>query len=796
MSALSGMHQRASLGPSPAAPRPDGRIQDSAAEPAQAVGVPLAGLGEWQRAQGDNGQLAFELSRVLTPSDSARPSSADLCPRGQVQAELEVGSVHDPLEREADQIARVLTDGAACGCGPPNGPACSHHDGHTPTARLQRRMEGGGHNRVGSMVSGVALGAGQPLAAEHRGFFEPRLGVDLSSVRIHTDTRAAEAAVRLGARAFTVGHDVAFARAKFRPDIGEGRRLLAHELAHVVQQRGPASSSDVIRRQGPAGDPGTAVGATVIGDVLPPPFLVTWGPDSFLVSFARASPGDEVLGLGGVPGDVLMVRLRYAGSLPVDGVGVKDRTWAAGVNVGPRMLSARVRRQGPTFVQLDLYGDSSTFLRVTDEPEVDPSPATAGRRHKLGVSLNIGGGLYGTVWVRDPTAKASDLPPPAPEDRPGSMPRATSVPGDWGTVEMPIDGDGDQHAELVLRLGPDSRGKPGGPPADQRRVRLSVRTLAGESLLDVAGDLAAPATAGDLWPLVKSITDGDKPTRISLVLPMDTQWLTIEPPKTADTASAYGVNFAGFHILVPAKGARGKIGNVPEAGVTGGIIYNDLTLGAYDDRFRLTLQWRSGSRALLGMSPLYRGAATGGYGVEIAASGVLRCQIVEVTPVSLGFDLDGDGKADLRLYDELTSPSWNGKDMPERDRNHTVRIVGTAVGGEKSFDFQIRSGLPMRAGFDTPENKTAASNAMAVSGLNEQRKNASYEAQFDQYEMAMMRVRADAAAAGTIGQPTYDAWRALSEDMIKLQPQQGPGGTVQQALKDTAALHAAAFNAA
>ena len=243
------------------------------------------------------------------------------------------------------------------------------------------------------------------------------------------------------------------------------------------------------------------------------------------------------------------------------------------------------------------------------------------------------------------------------------------------------------------------------------------------------------------------------------------------------------MNFAGFHILVPAKGARGKIGNVPEAGVTGGIIYNDLTLGAYDDRFRLTLQWRSGSRALLGMSPLYRGAATGGYGVEIAASGVLRCQIVEVTPVSLGFDLDGDGKADLRLYDELTSPSWNGKDMPERDRNQTVRIVGTAVGGEKSFDFQIRSGLPMRAGFDTPENKTAASNAMAVSGLNEQRKNASYEAQFDQYEMAMMRVRADAAAAGTIGQPTYDAWRALSEDMIKLQPQQGPGGTVQQALE-------------
>ena len=228
----------------------------------------------------------------------------------------------------------------------------------------------------------------------------------------------------------------------------------------------------------------------MIGDVLPPPFLVTWGPDSFLVSFARASPGDEVLGLGGVPGDVLMVRLRYAGSLPVDGVGVKDRTWAAGVNVGPRMLSARVRRQGPTFVQLDLYGDSSTFLRVTDEPEVDPSPATAGRRHKLGVSLNIGGGLYGTVWVRDPTAKASDLPPPAPEDRPGSMPRATSVPGDWGTVEMPIDGDGDQHAELVLEL------RSGLP----RQTRGFARTRGASGSASGRSRVRAFSTSPATWP--------------------------------------------------------------------------------------------------------------------------------------------------------------------------------------------------------------------------------------------------------------------------------------------------------
>jgi hypothetical protein len=71
-----------------------------------------------------------------------------------------------------------------------------------------------------------------------RAFFEPRFDYDFGAVRTHAGPGAAAAARSLNARAFTVGRDIAFASGEFRPDAPEGRRLLAHELAHVVQQGG------------------------------------------------------------------------------------------------------------------------------------------------------------------------------------------------------------------------------------------------------------------------------------------------------------------------------------------------------------------------------------------------------------------------------------------------------------------------------------------------------------------------------------------------------------------------------
>jgi hypothetical protein len=81
---------------------------------------------------------------------------------------------------------------------------------------------------------------GQPLAAATRAYFEPRFGHDFASVRIHSGAAAGASAAALGARAYTVRSDIVFAPGGYRPGSADGQRLLAHELAHVVQQAGGA----------------------------------------------------------------------------------------------------------------------------------------------------------------------------------------------------------------------------------------------------------------------------------------------------------------------------------------------------------------------------------------------------------------------------------------------------------------------------------------------------------------------------------------------------------------------------
>jgi hypothetical protein len=77
-----------------------------------------------------------------------------------------------------------------------------------------------------------------------RAFFEPRLGYDLSQVRIHTDGQAAESARSLQAKALTVGQDVLFAAGEYAPESEDGQRLLAHELAHTLQWRSTISQGE------------------------------------------------------------------------------------------------------------------------------------------------------------------------------------------------------------------------------------------------------------------------------------------------------------------------------------------------------------------------------------------------------------------------------------------------------------------------------------------------------------------------------------------------------------------------
>jgi hypothetical protein len=85
-------------------------------------------------------------------------------------------------------------------------------------------------------------GRGRRLPAPARSFFENRFGQDFGSVRIHTGGGAAALAQSVGARAFTTGSDVVFGAGEYAPETMSGRRLLAHELTHVVQQGGRPSA--------------------------------------------------------------------------------------------------------------------------------------------------------------------------------------------------------------------------------------------------------------------------------------------------------------------------------------------------------------------------------------------------------------------------------------------------------------------------------------------------------------------------------------------------------------------------
>jgi Domain of unknown function (DUF4157) len=141
--------------------------------------------------------------------------------------------------------------------------------------------------------------AGQPLDPPTRTWMESRFGRDFADVRVHQDESAAQAARALRAHAFTIGPDIYFGAGRFQPDAGEGRKLLAHELTHVVQQRSGAGTQEMAkpvlsepedaseleaesvarRLAGPGSTPGDSRRASF-----------GWPPPLARQSFAQASP--------------------------------------------------------------------------------------------------------------------------------------------------------------------------------------------------------------------------------------------------------------------------------------------------------------------------------------------------------------------------------------------------------------------------------------------------------------------------------------------------------------------------
>jgi Domain of unknown function (DUF4157) len=147
--------------------------------------------------------------------------------RQKLQTQLKIGEPGDKYEQEADRVADMVM----------RMPELEKTEDTVLQAKsvtdrpLQTTLG------LGTQISALQSN-GQPLDPATRAFMEPRLGYDLSPVRLHTDSQATEMAQALNAKAFTVGRDIVFAAGQYQPGTRTGQHLLAHELTHFIQQRG------------------------------------------------------------------------------------------------------------------------------------------------------------------------------------------------------------------------------------------------------------------------------------------------------------------------------------------------------------------------------------------------------------------------------------------------------------------------------------------------------------------------------------------------------------------------------
>ncbi len=196
---------------------------------------------------------------VAPPGEN--PAWQPTLPRLPLQRKLTIGSPSDPLEAEADAIAESALQGRSLAASAYSSPSlqrkcpCEGSDTPCPTCEKKKeetlaRQAAGSVTPVEAppIVHRVLRSPGQPLDSATRVFFEQRLGADLAPVRVHTDAQAAESARAVNALAYTVGDRIAFAAGHYSPQTAEGRRLLAHELAHTLQQSPDKATRNILRR--------------------------------------------------------------------------------------------------------------------------------------------------------------------------------------------------------------------------------------------------------------------------------------------------------------------------------------------------------------------------------------------------------------------------------------------------------------------------------------------------------------------------------------------------------------------
>jgi hypothetical protein len=212
------------------------------------------------------------------------------CRKKRLQKKLAVGSADDSFEREADRIAEEVISG------PPHGQMPQSHSG-IAVQRVANSSDGGMKNAPSS-VNRVLQDTGRPLDAPVRRDMENRFGHDFSHVRVHTGSAADDAARDVNARAYTTGRNMVFADGEYSPSAASGRRLIAHELTHVLQQSGAGDRPFLQRSAKVAGCgllnlAGSITGIGSAAHIQIQAYLAAKGitPEFFIPRATKLSPG-------------------------------------------------------------------------------------------------------------------------------------------------------------------------------------------------------------------------------------------------------------------------------------------------------------------------------------------------------------------------------------------------------------------------------------------------------------------------------------------------------------------------
>ena len=257
--------------------------------------------------------------------------------RGLIQPKLTIGEPGDPYEQEADRVAKQVVPRMKA----PEIPTFPVEPGKTLQSQgmiaiLQRLRESEKqiqlqHERtmlqritrpaVKPSVPNVqgdfetrlnsARGGGSPLDNAFRAKIEPAMGADFSGVKVHTDTEADRLSRSIQAKAFTTGQDIFFRQGEYEPGSQQGQELLAHELTHVVQQKGNIGHTGIQRNEfgnEPRFDslPGSPLRARVLGSA----------PDESIALELYGNPGIPITDVEGISSEEDVIEIDYRNLLP------------------------------------------------------------------------------------------------------------------------------------------------------------------------------------------------------------------------------------------------------------------------------------------------------------------------------------------------------------------------------------------------------------------------------------------------------------------------------------------------